>query len=155
MTNFRSLQKPWLTQIISPKIWRTLIWNLYCSFLRISASPHKNFSFWTFIEKKLERNCMAFHMSLFLHLALKLIEKKLHTMRYLPLFAKFQSDTQRESYDDFTKVTSLRWIFGACKNTDFHRSYLQKYWEPSSEIFTTASSGFQLHLIQISTSEPS
>ena len=33
--NFRSLQKPWLPQIISPKILRTLIWNFYCSFLRI------------------------------------------------------------------------------------------------------------------------
>ena len=43
--NFRSLQKPLLPQIISPKILRNLIWNLYWSFLMISASPHKHFIF--------------------------------------------------------------------------------------------------------------
>ena len=53
--NFRSLQKPLLPQIISPKMLYNLIWNFYCSFLRILASPHKNFSFWTFVEKNLER----------------------------------------------------------------------------------------------------
>ena len=47
-------------------------------------------------------------MSLILHLPLKLIEKKLEIVHYLPPFIEFQSDTQRESYDDFTKVTSLR-----------------------------------------------
>ena len=60
--NFRSLQKPLLPQIISPKILCNLFWNFYCSFLRILASPHKNFSFWSFLEKNLERK---FHNDLF------------------------------------------------------------------------------------------
>ena len=47
--NFRSLQKPWLPQMISAKMLHTLIWNFYSSFLRISASPHKNFIFLTFV----------------------------------------------------------------------------------------------------------
>ena len=55
--NFRSLQKHWLLQIISPKMLCTLIWNFCRSFLNISSLPHKSFSFWTFVEKKLERQC--------------------------------------------------------------------------------------------------
>ena len=60
--NFRSLQKHWLPQIISPKILCTLIWNFHRSFLRILASPHKKLSFWTFVETTLERK---FHDDLF------------------------------------------------------------------------------------------
>ena len=60
--NFRSLQKPWLTQIISPKILHILIWNFYCSFLKISDFPHKNFIFRAFVEKNLE---WKFHDDLF------------------------------------------------------------------------------------------
>ena len=36
-------------------------------------------------------------------------------MKYLQIFTEFQSDTQIEIYDKFTKVTSLRWILGAYK----------------------------------------
>ena len=60
--NFKSLQKPWIPQIISQNILCTLIWNFYCSFLRILASPDKNFSFWNFVEKMLERK---FHDDVF------------------------------------------------------------------------------------------
>ena len=35
-----------------------------------------------------------------------------------------------------------RWNLGACKNPNFHRSYLRKYCEPRSELFTKISSGF-------------
>ena len=55
--NFRSVQKPLLPQIISPQILRNLIWNFYWSFLNIYASPHKHFSFWSFVENNLERQC--------------------------------------------------------------------------------------------------
>ena len=50
---FRSLKKHYLPQIISPKILRTKIWNFFMNFLRISASHHMNFRFWTFVEKNL------------------------------------------------------------------------------------------------------
>ena len=101
-----------------------------------------------------ERTCMACHVSLFLHSALKFIQRKKNSMHYPPNFTEFQSDTQRESYDNFPKVTSLRWSWGACKNPNFHRSYLWKYCEPWSEIFTWASSGFRLRVIKISASQP-
>ena len=60
--NFKSLQKHWIPQIISLKILCTLIWNFHRSFLGIWALPHKHFSFWTFIEKTLEKK---FHDDLF------------------------------------------------------------------------------------------
>ena len=48
---FRSLKKHYLPQIVSPKILRTKLWNFLMNFLRISASHHTNFRFWTFVEK--------------------------------------------------------------------------------------------------------
>ena len=62
---------------------------------------------------------------IFLHSVLKFIEKKLQSLRYLPLFTKFQSHTHRESYNDFPKVTSLRWISRARKNTEFSQKLPQ------------------------------
>ena len=50
---FRSLKKHYLPQIIYPKILRTKLWNFLMNFLRITASHHMNFRFWTFIEKHL------------------------------------------------------------------------------------------------------
>jgi len=40
---------------------------------------------------------------------------------------KFQSDAQRESYDDFPQVTYLECNLGVYKKTNFLRSYLRKY----------------------------
>ena len=40
----------------------------------------------------------------------------------------------------------LNW--GACKRPNFHRSYLWKYCELRSEIFTQCSSRFQLHMVK-------
>ena len=73
-------------------------------------------------------------MSLFLYSDVKLIHRKLNFMHYPPLFTEFQSASQRHNYDDFRKVTSLRWNSEACKNTNFHRSYLWKYSEIRYEI---------------------
>ena len=50
---FKSLKKHYLPQIISPKILRKKLWNFLMNFLRISASHHVNFRFWTFVEKNL------------------------------------------------------------------------------------------------------
>ena len=50
---FRSLKKHYLPQIISPNILRTKLWNFLTNFLKISASHHMNFIFWTFVEKNL------------------------------------------------------------------------------------------------------
>ena len=47
---FRSLKNHYLPQIICSKILQTKIWNFYTTFIRISASLCKNFSF---MEKKL------------------------------------------------------------------------------------------------------
>ena len=84
---------------------------------------------------------MACHVSLFPFSAMKLIHRKLKSIFLLPIFTEFQSDAQRESYDNGPKVTSFRWNLGAYKNPNFHISYLRKYCEPRSEIFTQRSSG--------------
>ena len=52
------------------------------------------------------------------------------------LLTKFQSDPQRESYDDFPQVTCLECNSGVYKKTNFLRSYLRKYRAKSSEIRT-------------------
>ena len=43
------------------------------------------------------------------------------------LLTKFQSDAQREIYDDFPQVSCLECNLGACKKANFLRSYLYKY----------------------------
>ena len=75
---------------------------------------------WT---SSIQRNCMNFHVSLFSPLAPKLIDKKIHSVYLQPLFTEFQSDAQRESYEGFPMITSLRWNSGAWKILNFHRSY--------------------------------
>ena len=57
---------------------------------------------------------------------------------------KFQSDPQRESYDDFPQVTCLECNSRVYKKTNFLRSYLYKYSAKSSEIWSQGS--VQLHL---------
>ena len=56
---------------------------------------------------------MTFHVSLFHILALKLIENKLQSLYLRALFTALQSDAQRESYEDFPTITSLRLNLGA------------------------------------------
>ena len=108
--------------------------------------------FWT---SSVERTCMTFHVSLFPPLALKLIDQKLPSVYLHPLFTSFQSDAQRERYEDFRTITSMRLNSEASKIPNFHRSYLWKYCEPSSEILWRCSSGFWLCTLKISDSEPS
>jgi len=67
---------------------------------------------------------------------------------------KFQSDAQRESYDDFPQVTCFECNSGVCKNTNF-LSYLRKYHGKSSEIWTQGSARFLLKWIFFATSETS
>jgi len=66
----------------------------------------------------------------------KNIYKKLQFILFLYLLMKFQSDAQKESYDDFPQVTYLECNSGVCKKTNFLRSYLCKYSTKSSEIRT-------------------
>ena len=49
---------------------------------------------------------------------------------------KFQSDAQKESYDDFPQVTCFECNSGVCKKANFLRSYLRQYRAKSSEIRT-------------------
>ena len=49
-------------------------------------------------------------MSLLQPLVLKMIHNKLQVVLFLSLFRKFESNSQRESYQNFPKVTCLRWI---------------------------------------------
>ena len=94
-------------------------------------------------------------MSLFRPLSLKLIAKKPQSVYLWPIFTELKSTSQREIYWTFPTIASLRWNSRAWKSTTFHRSYLQKYCEPSSEIFWRISSRFQLRTMWISDSEPS
>ena len=71
------------------------------------------------------------------------------------LLTKFQSNAQRESYDDFPQVTCFECNSGVCKNTNFLRSYLRKYHAKSSEIWTQGSARFLLKWVFFETSETS
>jgi len=94
-------------------------------------------------------------VSLFRPLALKNIYKKLQSVLFLYLLTKFQSDPQRESYDDFPQVTCLECNSGVCKKTNFLRSYLRKYRAKSSEIRTRGSARCLLKWFFFVTSETS
>ena len=78
------------------------------------------------------------HESLFQPLALKTTYKKLKSILFLYLM-KFQSDAQRESYDDFPKVNYLECNLGVCKKTNLLISYLCKCSAKSSKIWTWGS----------------
>jgi spore coat protein CotH len=63
--------------------------------------------------------------------------------------------SQKISYSKSAKMTCLKLISGAFKNPNFHREYLQKYSEPTYEIFTTCTPISLLYLCKISRSETS
>ena len=62
---------------------------------------------------------------------------------------KFQYDAQRESYDNFHKVTYLKFNLGACRNPKCLGLYLRKYNKPRAEIQARASRGFWLKWVLI------
>ena len=70
-------------------------------------------------------------------------------------FYKFQSDAQRESYDDFPQVTFLECNSGVCKKTNFLRSYLRQYRVKRFEIQTQDAARFLLKWGFFATSETS
>ena len=74
---------------------------------------------------------------------------------FLYLLTKFQSDPQRESYDDFPQVTCLECNSGVYKKTNFLKSYLRKYSEKSSEIRIQGSARVLLKWVFFATSETS
>jgi len=47
---------------------------------------------------------------------------------------KFESDAERDNYDDFPLVTYLECNRGVCRNPNFLKLYLRKYREIGSEI---------------------
>ena len=69
----------------------------------------------------------------------KIYKWKLQSVLFLYLLTKFQSNAQKESYDDFPQVTCFECNSGACKKANFLRSYLRKYRAKSSEIRTQCS----------------
>ena len=81
--------------------------------------------------------------------------KKLNSILFLYLLTKFQSDAQRESYDDFHQVTCLECNSGVCKKTNFLRSYLCKYRATSSKVRTRDSTRFLLKWVFFLASETS
>ena len=91
-----------------------------------------------------ERTFTTCHVSLFWPSNLKKIQRKLQYVLFLWLLMKFQSDAQRESYNDFSKVTCLECNLRVCKNPSFLRSYLRKYIETRFEIWTGGSKRFPL-----------
>ena len=74
--------------------------------------------FWT---GSVERTFTTCHVSLFPPLALKMIDRKIQSVYLWPIFTAFQSDGQRENYEYFPMITSLRWNSGAWKRPKFHR----------------------------------
>ena len=81
--------------------------------------------------------------------------KKLQSVLFLYFLTKFQSDPQRESYDDFPQVTCFECNSGVCKKTNFLRSYLRNYHVKSSEIWIQGSARFLLKWVFFVTSETS
>ena len=119
-----------------PQVWPDLdSWSQICA-----QSPTMT-SLWT---GSIEQTCMTFHVSLLPPLSLQLIDRKLHSVCVHPIFTKFQSNAQRESYEYVPTITSWRWNSGAWKSPNFHRPYLRKYCEPGSEILWWYSSGVQI-----------
>ena len=88
------------------------------------------------------QTCTTCNESLFPPLDLENAYKKLPSVVFLHLLTKFQSDPQRESYDDFPQVTCLECNLGVCKKTNFLRSYLHKYHVKSFGIQTQGSARF-------------
>jgi len=86
---------------------------------------------------------------------LKNTYKKLQSVLSLYLLTKFQSDLQRESYDDFPQVTCLECNSGVCKRTNFLRSYFSKYSAKRSEIRIRGSVRFLLKWFFFATFETS
>ena len=66
---------------------------------------------------------------------------------------QFQSDSQRESYDDFPKFTCLGCNSGVCKNPKCLGLYLQKYNKPRFAIQSLASTSLLLKWVLIPESE--
>ena len=98
---------------------------------------------------------MTCHESLFRPLDLKNAYKKLQFVLFPYLLTKFQSDPQRESYDNFPQVTYFGCNSGVCKKTNFIGSYLCKYRTKISEIWTQASALFLIKWVFFSTSKTS
>ena len=98
---------------------------------------------------------MTCHKALFQPLNLKHTYKKPQSVFFLYLLTKFQSDPQRESYDDFPQVTCFECNSGVCKKTNFLRSYLRKYRAKSYKIRTQGSARFLLKWVSFATSETS
>ena len=86
---------------------------------------------------------------------LKNSHKKLQSVLFLYLLTKFQSDAQKESYDDFPQVTCFECNSGVCQKANFLRSYLRKYPAKRSEIRTQSSAPSLLKWVLFSTSETS
>lgn len=116
------------------------------------APPPKMTCLYTF---SVEWTCTKLHALLFWPSDLKTIHRKAHSMLFLYILTKFQSDAQRERYDDFPKVTYLERNLGVCKNPNFFILYLQTYSDTRSEIQTLASPRFRLKWVLISESKTS
>jgi len=96
-----------------------LVWPNLDSPRKSYTQYHKMTWLYTFSE---EWTCMKWHVSLFLPYDLKNIHKKLHSVVFLYLLTKFQSDAQNKSYDYFPQVTCLECNSGVCKKANFLRS---------------------------------
>ena len=81
------------------------------------------------------------------------MKRKLKHILFLKLLTKFQFDAQRESYDDFPKVTYLGCNSGVCRNPNYLELYHQKYSEPRSEIWARDSPKLSLTWVLISNFE--
>ena len=98
---------------------------------------------------------MMCHESLFQPMDLKNACKKLKFVLFMYLLTKFQSDPQRQSYDDFPQVTCFECNLGVCKKTKFLKSYLRKHHAKSFEIWTQGSARFLLKWVFFFTFEMS
>jgi len=92
---------------------------------------------------------------LFRHLDLKMIKRKLQFIIFMYLLMKFQSDAQRECYDDFPKVIYLGCNVGDYENPNILGSSIRKYRTKWSEIRSQGSSGFSIKWVLILCSEMS
>jgi len=98
---------------------------------------------------------MTCHKSQIRPLDRKHAHTKLHSVLFLYLLTKFQSDPQRESYDNFPQVTYFECNSRVYKKTNFVRSYLRKYRAKSSEIRIQGSTQFLLKFFFFGNSETS
>ena len=146
-------------------MYETLQWGIIAcpysktiGFIRIGFI---NWDLWSFSQGDLLQNCseqqscMAFHVSLIHLLGLKIIPKKLQSMKFLEHLQKFNLDICKPRYINYPQVSYLGMNPGRGWNPNLEGSYLPEYSEYEAEFWKHYTSGNYIRARQFSAPDPS